>query len=89
MIQIQAPSLLDQFLDPVVRAMTPDLARELAELRATPEVQARIDELAEKCNEGQLSSDERAEYERFVESIHFIGLLQRKARMILAGGHAS
>ncbi len=66
--------------------MTPDFARELVELRASPEDQARIDELADKCNEGQLSDAERAEYERYVQAIHLIGVLQRKAKRILGNG---
>ena len=66
--------------------MTVELARELVELRATPEVQERVDALAEKCNEGQLSPEERAEYESYVQAIHLIGILQRKARRFLAGG---
>ena len=86
MIQAPSPSLLDQLLGSVGRTMTKDFARELVELRASPEIQARIDELAEKCNEGQLSAEERAEYEDFVQAIHLIGILQRKARMVLANG---
>jgi len=48
--------------------------------RADPEIQARIAERAGKCNEGQLSSAERAEYERFVHAIDLISILQSKAR---------
>jgi hypothetical protein len=58
--------------------MTPDLARELVELRATPEVQERIDHLARKCNEGQLTVDEQAEYESYVQAIHLVGILKRR-----------
>jgi hypothetical protein len=86
MIQERSGSILDRLLEPVGRVMTPDLARELVELRATPEVQGRIDELAEKCNEGRLSAEERAEYENYVQAIHLIGILQGKARKILLNG---
>ena len=89
MIQTQATSVLDRLLDPVGRIMTPDFARELVELRASPEDQARIDELADKCNEGPLSDDERAEYESYVQAIHLIGILQRKAKRILGNGTQS
>ena len=43
--------------------MTPELARKIADLRTAPEFQARIEELADKCNEGDLTPEERAEYE--------------------------
>src|SRR5205085_747471 len=64
--------------------VTPQAAKALAELRAGPDVQARIDELAEKCNEGRLSPAEQAEYRGIVEAIDFISLLQAKARDRLA-----
>jgi hypothetical protein len=89
MIQAPSPSILDQLLGSVGDAMTSDFAKELVELRATPDVQSRIDFLAEKCNEGQLSPDERAEYESYVQAIHLIGILQRKARKVLANGEHS
>lgn len=86
MIPTHAPTVLDRLLEPVGRSMTPELARELVELRAAPDVQARLDELAEKCNEGQLTAEERAEYESFIHAIHLIGLLQAKARAVLQNG---
>ncbi len=69
---------------PVGRAITPDLAREIVALRADPALQTQIDELAEKCNEGRLSPEEKAEYEGIVGAIHLIGILQKKARRVLA-----
>src|SRR4051812_18062031 len=86
MSQASSINVLDRLLEPVGRSMTPDLARELIELRAAPEVQARIDDLAERCNEGTLTPEERAEYESCVQAIHLIGILQRKARRVLANG---
>lgn len=71
---------LDRLLDPVGRCLTPDVAREIAGLRADPAVQARIDELADKSTEGRLSSKERSEYETYVRAIDFIAVLQAKAR---------
>jgi len=52
------------------------------ELRASADEQARIDELAEKCNEGQLSANELAEYDDYIQAILIIGILQRKAKRI-------
>lgn len=81
-------SALDRILDPVGRCLTPDVARALTELRADPETQARIEELAERCSEGGLTATEREEYETYVSAIDFLGALQAKARRILASGAA-
>ncbi len=76
-------AVLDRIFEPVSRCLTPEVAFKLVQLRADLEVQARIEELAEKANEGQLSPEEYAEYETYVEAIDFIGILQAKARAIL------
>jgi hypothetical protein len=76
-------ALLDRLVDPVVRTLTPEVARGLVHLRADPELQARMDELAQKCNEGQLSPEEREEYETSIRFGNFIALLQVKTRALL------
>jgi hypothetical protein len=86
MSQASSINVLDRLLEPVGRSITPALARELIELRAAPEAQARIDDLAGRCNEGTLTPEERAEYESYVQAIHLIGILQRKAMRVLANG---
>jgi hypothetical protein len=85
MIAVPPSSVLDRLLDPVARALTPDSARALVQLRASPEAQAHIEELAEKCAEGRLSPAEQAEYEAAVWASNFIAILQSKARALLAG----
>ena len=77
-------SILAQLLEPLEGCMTPDVAQQIAALRASPKAQARIDELADKCTEGELTSEERAEYESYVHAIKMIGVLQAQARDILA-----
>ena len=86
MSQTLSPSILDRLLEPFGNAMPVDYAKEIVDLRAAPDVQARIDELAEKCNEGQLSEVERDEYESYADAIHLIGILQRQAKRVLANG---
>jgi len=77
------PSILDRLLAPVGDCLTPDVARHLVDLHASADVQARLEELADKCTEGQLSAEERAEYETAVAAIEFIRVLQAKARRLL------
>jgi hypothetical protein len=77
-------NLLSQLLEPVGQIMPLEFARELATLKAAPDVQARIDELAEKCSEGCLTDVERDEYGAYVDAIDVISILQAKARSVLA-----
>jgi hypothetical protein len=47
--------------------------------RAHPQLQARIEELARKSTEGQLTEEERAEYSGFVRANKFVAILKREA----------
>lgn len=87
MTRLQQPpsTILSRLLEPVGQMMPVAFARELAAMRARPEEQARIDELAEKANEGSLTAEERAEYEAYIDAIDVISILQSKARAVLAG----
>lgn len=77
-------SYLDRFLDPVTDALTPELARTIADLRVDAETQAHIEELRQKANEGTLTPEEDAEYKEFVEAVDIISIIQSKARKFLA-----
>jgi hypothetical protein len=72
--------VLTRLLEPVGRCLSEDAARALAGLRADEEVQARVSALAEKCNEGTLSTEERAEYESYVMAAGIVAILQAQAR---------
>ena len=80
---------LDRILDPVAECFTPGVARRLAELQADPETQARLDVLAEKANQGQLTLEEDAEYKQAIDAIDLMAILQAKARAYLRQHPAS
>lgn len=86
MSRFDSPSngVLSQLLEPIGQIMPREFARELASLKASPETQARLEELAERNTEGELSDDERAEYLSYVDAIDMISLLQAKARSAMA-----
>ena len=79
-----APEIIafDRGVRPVLQIVLPDKAEQLLSFRPDPELQARIEELAEKSTEGQLSEEERAEYEGYVRANKFIAILQRQARQL-------
>lgn len=81
---MSAVSYLDRFLEPVTEVLTPEVARAIAGLRADPALQAHIDELRRKANEGTLTAQEDAEYKDFVEALDVISIIQAKARRFLA-----
>ena len=76
--------LLERLLDPVSSSLNEEAARKLIGILADRKAQARIDKLARRCNEGQLTPEERAEYETYVMVGDFIAILQAKARILLA-----
>jgi hypothetical protein len=76
-------SLLDKIFEPFGEVMTPETAARFVQLRAAPEVQSRLDELADKCTSGELSAVEQEEYDTYVQAIDFISIMQSKARQVL------
>jgi hypothetical protein len=77
-------AVLDGILDPVTGAFSREVAQALINVRANETAQARIGELAEKCNEGSITPDERVDYESYVRALDLISVLQAKARAWLA-----
>ncbi|MBM83121.1 MAG: hypothetical protein CMJ78_21375 [Planctomycetaceae bacterium] len=74
---------LDRLIHPVGECLTLETAVRLANLKADSELQSRVDELAEKANQGTLTSAERSEYEQFVSFSEFVTLLKLRARDVL------
>lgn len=75
----------DRVTDPVVRILSNEQVRRLAEYRGDDQLQARIEQLAAKSNEGELTDGERAEYAGYVYANKFVAMLQAQARRLLAG----
>lgn len=80
MSTVSQPSPLDRLLEPLAAGLTSEMAQYLAAFRADADVQQRISELAEKANEGELTEQERLEYEEYIEAGTMIAVLQSKAR---------
>lgn len=74
--------VLDRVLEPVTRCLNRDAIAHLLDLRADADLQSRVDELAQKANEGALSAEEAAEYDTYVSAANLISVLQAKARLL-------
>jgi hypothetical protein len=76
-------TLLDRLIDPIADCLTVQAAEKIVLLRADPELQKRIDELAEKANRGELTAEEQGEYDRYLAAYHVVTLMQARARRVL------
>ncbi|NLY02005.1 MAG: hypothetical protein GXY83_38470 [Rhodopirellula sp.] len=80
---MKSTSVLHRVLEPVVRSLPTETARQLARAEADEELQQRIEELACKANEGTLTPEERSEYEAYVDAGDIVATLQAVARKVL------
>ena len=55
-----------------------DMGSGVVNLRITPAVQERVDYLAERANEGLLTTDERREYAALIDAADLLAILKRK-----------
>lgn len=76
--------ILDRVLDPFTECLTLQAAQKIVDFRPDQETQSRIDDLAAKADRGQLSDDERATYQDYVEAFDLVAILKSKARSVLA-----
>lgn len=86
--QSSVPTVLSRALGPIADCLTPAASRQLLKLSLDKKSQARLDELADKCTEGELTLEERAEYESAVLSLELVMLLQVEAQATLAASES-
>jgi hypothetical protein len=73
----------DRGVRPVLELVFPEKADAILNFHPDPALQRRIDDLASKCTDGQLTPAELSEYEGYVRANKFIAILQRQARRLL------
>jgi hypothetical protein len=83
MTMINEAAAFHRGTDPILRLLTVEQAQRIVSYRADAALLQRIEELAEKANEGELTPDERAEYEGYIKANRFVALLQATARKLL------
>ena len=74
---------LRRVLSPLASSLDRAGLESLVRFRADQQTQDRVDELAEKCNDGTLSLAEEREYDSYVETSRFIAILKAEAKRIL------
>ena len=73
----------DRGVRPILQMVLRDKADAVLNFCPDPALQDRIEELAMKSTEGELTDHERAEYAGYVRANKFIAILQRQARQFL------
>jgi hypothetical protein len=72
----------DRGVRPMLELVLPEKVDVVIGFRADPKLQARIEELARKSTEGELTEDERAEYAGYVRANKFVAILKRQAQQL-------
>ncbi len=70
----------ERCLDPVFALLSKDQQASLIDLRGDVPLQQRMAELFSKSNEGELTDDERAEYEGYVRANLYLATVQSRIR---------
>jgi len=74
---------VERLLSPLASSFDATALRSLVRYRADQQAQDRIDELAEKCNEGTLTPLEEREYDSLVQTATMVAILQAEAKKLL------
>ena len=76
-------NMVGRLLEPVFQALPPETARRIVDLEADEELRRRVELLARKANEGELTAEEREEYEMYAAVGDILATLQALARRTL------
>ncbi|HQX53969.1 MAG TPA: hypothetical protein PLY87_27990 [Planctomycetaceae bacterium] len=68
---------------PIFAILSKEQVRYLTQLEADASLADRIDQLASKCNEGDLTTEEQEEYEAYIEANNLLAVLQAEAQFRL------
>ena len=77
-------SAFDRATDSFIRFLSAEQAEAIVNFRGDETLRARIEELAHKSSEGELTEREQAEYQGYVKANNFIAVMQARTRKMLA-----
>jgi hypothetical protein len=77
---VSTSSLADKILDLAAECFDAPTLNALAKLRLSPKLAARVDRLAGRANEGELTPREREEYQSYIQTSELLALIQLRAR---------
>lgn len=78
------PASLELLLDPFTRDLGDDAIRKIASFGVDPAFQNRLEDLADRNTEGELSPAELEEYDTLVKALNIVAVIKAKARAATA-----
>ena len=82
---MSAQAAFQRGVQPLLRILLPGKEEEVLSIAADQSLRDRIEELATKSTEGELTSEERDEYAGYVRANKFVAVMRREARTFKAG----
>lgn len=79
---ISENTAFDRGVEPVLQMVFPDRVDPLLAYQPDAVLAARIEELAAKSTEGELTEEERSEYAGYVRANKFVAILKRQAERL-------
>ena len=76
-------SAIERIVHQLAECLMPESARSIAALRPDPDLQERIESLAERNAEGTITPEEREELDGYLSATTFLSILQAEARRTL------
>ena len=76
-------TIFHRVLEPILSSLPPEAARQIAQAQADEQLQQRVEDLARKANEGELTADEQREYQAYVDAGDVVATMQAVARKLL------
>jgi len=73
-------SAFDRATQAIFGILSREQVDQIVDYHADDALQDRIAQLADKANEGELTDEERAEYEGYAQANRFVAVLQARAR---------
>ena len=84
-----AVTAMDKMLEQLSACFNAEAAQRVVALEIDPEIQARVEVLADKANERLLSDTERDEYKTYIEMADLVAILKLKARRLVPSNGAA
>jgi hypothetical protein len=82
---MSAQTAFQRGVQPLLRILLPGKEEEVLSIAADQSLRDRIEELAAKNTEGELTPEERDEYAGYVRANKFVAVMRREARTFQAG----
>jgi hypothetical protein len=84
MAETAAPnSVFQELIEEMARCLPPESVAALANFKVSDATLARLDALATKANEGQLTPEEAADYRAYIEMSDLLAILRLRAQVRL------